>query len=141
MYNLSIESQPKREDTDVIFNGLREYNRIHVGEIVFQPLAVFLRDENDQIAGGLTGGSWWGWLHIELLWLRDDCRGQGWGSALMAAAEDEAIQRGCKHVMVDTHDFQAPEFYVKLGYQPYAVLKDFPPGHERIFYQKTLNNG
>jgi hypothetical protein len=57
---------------------------------------------------------------------------------MMAQAEAEAIRRGCRHAHVDTIDFQAPDFYLKLGYTVWGVLDDIPPGHRRIFLKKDL---
>ncbi|WP_272899885.1 GNAT family N-acetyltransferase [Tolypothrix bouteillei] len=42
-------------------------------------------------------------------------RGEGYGDALLATAEQEAVKRGCQYVYLDTFSFQAPEFYRKQG--------------------------
>jgi hypothetical protein len=39
--------------------------------------------------------------------------------------------------MVDTFSFQAPEFYRKLGFREFGRI-DYPPEHQRIFFQKQL---
>jgi len=56
----------------------------------------------------------------------------------MNLAEQEADRRGCIGVWVDTHSFQAPGFYERLGYSPFGVIEDYPPGHSRLFLQKRL---
>jgi ribosomal protein S18 acetylase RimI-like enzyme len=56
----------------------------------------------------------------------------------MAMAEDLARERGCVGVWLDTFDFQAPEFYRKHGYEQFGRLDDYPPGHQRLFFQKRL---
>jgi predicted N-acetyltransferase YhbS len=65
-------------------------------------------------------------------------RGQGIGSALLHAVEETAAQAGCRHVLVDSMDFQAPGFYQRHGYTEFAVLSDHPTGHTRHFFQKRL---
>ena len=51
-----------------------------------------------------------------MVWVREDRRGEGWGTRLMAAAEEEARERGCQRVAVSSFTFQAPAFYQQLGY-------------------------
>jgi GNAT superfamily N-acetyltransferase len=138
METLDFDRQPRAEDTAFLNERLREYNVKCSEEDHHQPFAIYVRDTDGGIAGGLLGGTYWGWLHIDILWLREDLRGQGYGQRLIAAAEAEARARGCRHAHVDTHDFQAPGFYEKLGYTKCYVFEDLPPGHRRIFYKKDL---
>ena len=65
-------------------------------------------------------------------------RGQGLGTRLLALAEEEGIKRGCISAFLDSLSFQAPDFYLKRGYEIWGELKDLPVGHRRIFLQKKL---
>jgi hypothetical protein len=56
----------------------------------------------------------------------------------MKRAETEALERGCHGVWLDTFSFQAKDFYCKLGYTIYGTLEDFPMGHQRHFFRKSL---
>jgi len=102
------------------------------------PLAVLLHAAQGRLIGALTGRTLWGWLVIDLLWVDSAARGAGHGRRLIAAAEQEALRRGCHHARVDTYSFQAPDFYERCGYARVATLHDFPRGHQRHFYAKTL---
>ncbi|MGW7516660.1 GNAT family N-acetyltransferase [Streptomyces sp. NPDC054796] len=95
-----------------------------------EPVQLFaLTGENGEVAGGLVGYAWGHWLHVDLLWVDERHRGQGLGSRLMAEAEALARERyGCAHSRVETWDFQAPDFYQKLGYAIVGVVEDYPPG-------------
>lgn len=136
-----MEQEPAPADVQFINERLREYNLLYAEDDGHRPLAVFLRDEDGAIAGGLVGGTYWGWLHIEALWIREDARGAGHGSALLRLAEEQALRRGCQHAHLTTHDFQARPFYEKHGYTVFGQLKDLPRGRVKYYMQKTLAPG
>jgi GNAT superfamily N-acetyltransferase len=101
-------------------------------------LGCLLRDDDGQLVAGLDGFTWGGYARIEWLWVRDDHRHDGLGTRLVEAAEHEAVRRGCAVVRVDTHTFQAPEFYARLGYAQIGYAEDTPAGHGEMFLQKRL---
>ncbi len=138
MYELELVIQPSSQQVKYLEENLRQYNIRHSEEDNHQPFAIFLKNDEGRIVGGLSGGTYWGWLHIDLLWLEEESRGHNYGKALIESAEAEARRRGCKHAQVDTHDFQAPGFYKKLGYTVWGVLEDLPPGHQRFYLKKDL---
>ena len=138
IYTLTLTASPSGEDFQVVDKGLIAFNLRHAPEDGYKPLAVFVRDVNNQVVGGLIGNTYWGWLYIGTLWLADEVRGQHLGQQAMRMAEDEARQRDCRHVHVDTLDFQALPFYQKLGYSVWGQLDDLPPGHVRYFLKKDL---
>jgi GNAT superfamily N-acetyltransferase len=76
---------------------------------------------------------------IEWLFVRADQRGSGLGTRLVSAAEAEAARRGCVVIRVNTHTFQAPEFYAQLGYEVIGAAGDTPVGHGEVFYAKRLS--
>jgi len=88
--------------------------------------------------GGLDSFMGLGWLHISTLTIAEELRGYGYGRALLLAAEQEAVRHSCFNAYVFTYSFQAPEFYQHLGYEVFAELEDFPPGHRRYFLKKRL---
>ncbi|UTH74685.1 GNAT family N-acetyltransferase [Chromobacterium sp. IIBBL 290-4] len=118
---------------------LRAYNESQMGGRDYLPLVISVMNEAGEIEGGLWGHTCFGWLYTQLLAAPSEALGQGLGKRLMEEAEAEARARGCIGAWVDTHSFQAPEFYEKLGYQRFAELSDYPPGHSRIFYSKRLD--
>lgn len=137
-YSIELTADFAKDDSDFVFEALRQYNLQHAEDDNHQWLRLFVRDETGGLIAGLLGGTNWHWLHIDILWVREDCRKLGLGKQLMARAEAEAMRRGCQYAMVDTMDFQAPDFYRQLGYSVWGVLEDVPPGHRRIFFRKTL---
>ena len=137
-YHFELTDSPDPDDVQTIREGLDAYNAAQGALVDWQPLVLFVRDKKGAIVGGLTGGTYWGWLFIGRLWLAEDLRGQGYGSRVLAQAEQEALKRGCHHVYLDTQDFQALPFYQKRGYTIYGELEDIPLGHIRYSLQKKL---
>ncbi len=140
-YRISLEPAPDQADVDLIRSGLSAYNRSHASDDAFTPLTLMVRDRDGAIAGGLLGGTYWGWLVVEVLWVSEAARNQGLGSRLLERAERMAIERGCHAAHLDTMSFQAPTFYQQRGYTVFGVLDDLPRGHQRIFLKKDLSAG
>ena len=136
--HISIEDEPRAEDCDFVRNRLHEHNTAIVGPDNYAPLAIFVRDDAGSIRGGLLGETFWQWLHISIVWVNESSRGQGLGTRLLALAEEEGLKRGCISAFLDSLSFQAPDFYLKRGYEIWGELKDLPAGHRRIFLQKKL---
>ena len=137
-YTISIEQNVAREDMESLGGELGRFNTARVGYDDYAPLILFARDESQNIIGGFIGATYWQWLYVELLLVREQYRGQGYGQELLTAAEQEAKKRGCLHAFLDTFSFQAPEFYKQQGYEVFGQLSNFPPGHNRYWLQKQL---
>jgi ribosomal protein S18 acetylase RimI-like enzyme len=138
--DLRISPEPMAPESEarVVSDGLSLYNVARTGYDHWRPMKLFVRDGSGMIRGGLLGHIWGGWLHITDLWLQETARGAGLGRGLMETAEAEARAEGCRYVYLDSHSFQAPDFYRKLGYEEFGRLKDSPLGHEQLFLWKRL---
>ncbi len=123
---------------DIIGGGLTDFNTAQAGDDQGENLCFVLENPEGEIIGGVIGATYWDWLYINLMWVREDLRGHGFGRQLLAMAETEARERGAKHAYLDTFSFQAPAFYKKAGYKEFGRLEDFPTGHTRFFLTKAL---
>lgn len=138
-YRIVLEKHPPAEEIDLVRAGLYAFNIPFTGPDNFQPLVLFVRGGKGRVVGGLLGQTFWGWLHIDTLWIDEPQRGLGFGRDLLKAAELEAVQRGCQGVFLDTLSVQAPGFYEKHGYERFGMLPDFVAGHTRLYYAKRLD--
>ena len=102
-----------------------------------EPLRFAIR-EGSVLVAGLEGWTWGGTGYIDLLWVREDHRGRGKGTALVSAAESEATARGCQQMVLSTHSFQAPGLYLQRGYREYGRIDNYPRGHSQLHLVKRL---
>jgi ribosomal protein S18 acetylase RimI-like enzyme len=127
---------------------LRGYNRAHnaafyqardLPENAARPLNFLAYDAEGAIVGGLIGETQFLWLKISVIAVAEHARRHGVGRRLVALAEQEAKARRCKYSYVDTLDYQAPDFYSKLGYQLVGRLENWDShGHAKCFFTKQL---
>lgn len=137
-YQIVQLEKPDDAAWEAVGNGLHEYNIAQAGPSQHANVCFVVQDAEKKTVGGLIAVTHWGWLYIELLYLREELRGRGYGHRLLTLAEEEARKLGAKKVYLDTFSFQAPEFYKEHGYQVFGELKDFPPGHVRYYLTKEL---
>ena len=102
------------------------------------PVGFFLRNGRGEYLGGCTGHIWGGWMQIRYLWVSESLRRRGYGSRLMDAAEDFAAEHGSHGVTLETHSYQAKDFYLKRGFEVFATLDGYPVGHAKHYLRKRL---
>ena len=136
---IQITDTVTEDDQNALLTGLRAYNFPFLKTSNFGDLAVYWRNEHNEIQGGLIGKIKGKWLCIEFLWMHESLRKGGYGTNLIQAAEQTARERGCLHALVDTLSFQALPFYQKNGYQLQLTLENFPEqGAARHYLSKTF---
>lgn len=141
MRNLNVlvaETEPAFADVRFLEDRLYEYNVEQTGVDDGQWLALFVRDDQQTIRAGVEGWTWCSSCYIRTVWIHQDFRGQGVGTKLLRAAEQEARTRGCHQIVLSSFSFQAPGFYQKLGFEVVAVLEDHPRGHRSYCLCKRL---
>ena len=137
-YLIVYDEHPEQSAWGIIGEGISNYNTQQAGDETAQRMCFVVQSPDKEILGGVIGVIYWDWLYVDLMWIREEFRGCGYGHRLMTQLEDEARQRGARHAFLDTFSFQAPDFYKKHGYRVFGELKDFPAGHQRHFMTKDL---
>lgn len=81
---------------------------------------IFIKEEGD-VKGGVFGrmnlDAAIPHSTISVLWVDDQFRGRGFGTKLMDFALEYSKKWGASIAELDTIDFQAPEFYKKIGFE------------------------
>ena len=141
--NNAIEIKPSTDkEIKFIQDSLIQFNTQNVPftqKIPFEKINYVAKNEKKEITAGIKSILYgWGVLFVDLLWVSEAYRGHGIGSHLMHKVEETAKQKGCTLIHLDTFDFQAKDFYLKLGYEIFGTLEDCPPGHKRYYLKKKI---
>ena len=120
-----LPDEPTAEESKQILKLLLDFNALHTAHLIERPdLGILLRDPDTfEIIGGLYAVDEYNWLFIKYLVVSEALRGQGFGTRLMAEAERVARERECAGIFLDTFDFQAKPFYLKLGFEQFGELR------------------
>lgn len=101
-----------------------------------------INDSFNNLIGGLTASTSYGWLLVKILWITKERRGDGLGRSLMKQAEIKGIELGCHHIWLDTSNPEAMSFYQSLNYETFGQLSNepdqYPASHNRWFMKKSL---
>ena len=136
-----MDPYPSKDAEVVVRQGIsmHAYAAIGLPEKEWSPHNFFLRGGEGEILGGALGNIWGDWMYIAYLWVDRSLRGNGHATKLMAAAEENAIAKGCSDAFLDTFSFQARPLYEKLGYHVFGEEKDHPKGHSHYLLTKRLS--
>jgi len=140
MEELKVVFDPLPSDSlsRFVTESLSSYNIAATGQESWYPVGFFLKSGRGEWLGGLLGNLWGGWLHVTHLWVSAPARRLGHGTRLLQAAEHYAVERGCFASTLETASFEARPFYEKLGYEVFAALEDYPPGHTKYYLRKQF---
>ncbi|BCM20020.1 GNAT family N-acetyltransferase [Mesorhizobium sp. J8] len=137
---LQAEHDLSSAELSSIEECLNSDNRRLTGRDNDHALVFALRDEQGRAVGVAAGYSWAGIAELKLMWIDDAYRGLGHGRKLLDAFVAEAAARGSVRIWVSTHDFQAPGFYERAGFERMAELTGWPEGHSNIILCKTMRS-
>ncbi len=140
---LDLTSDVSQEEYRQVCRGLFGYNVAQTNGLVEKPgndINVLLKDTEGLVWGGVFCETWLYSLYIDVLWIDERIRGQGYGRALMEEAERMGREHGCTFAHTTTFSYQAPEFYQAVGYTIFAAMDDYPDGIVQYFLKKSLKH-
>lgn len=130
-----------QEESAWVTNQIDDFNALQTKterENLEIPLNYVIKEEGMIIAGINACFYFEQILYVGELFVQENHRHRRLGSQLLNKVEEEAKKRGAMLVHLDSFDFQAVAFYLKKGYEIFAVLEDCPKGHKRYFMKKVL---
>ena len=103
-----------------------------------QRISLAIYQKNTYV-GGLISKITGNRMHISLLAIKEEYRGERYGYSLIKEIEKEALQYNCKHLTVNTQEFQGLGFYQRLGFSVLGKIEDCPfEGTNKYYLHKVL---
>jgi GNAT superfamily N-acetyltransferase len=133
-----VVGEPAGADRGELVGELLAYNTETTGIPDDTELSAFIRDADGKLLAGIYGWVFGATGEVALIWVRADQRGEGVGSNLLTAFEEKAAALGCHQMVIRTHTFQAPGFYLRHGYAEVANVDDYPAGYAWKVFRKAL---
>ncbi len=135
-YSITSHDGVPEQEAQVVDAGLAEANDLAAPLHEVRLLSCFAKDAHGRVIGGAVGRRWRNCCELEQLWVKQDSRRSGLGSALVLAFDAKAKERGCTNFYLETFNFQAPGFYASLGYTVSHEHKVYPHGISRLLMVK-----
>ncbi len=88
VYKLVHIEKPEESAWGIIGRGLATFNKEQAGDNQFERLCYAIQTPGEEIVGGILGEVYWGWLYIDLLWVKEELCGQGYGYQVFGELED-----------------------------------------------------
>ena len=131
------------QEEDIIFKNIAQYADSMANSPIKtekQSLVFKVENENEKLIGGcVINIHEWGRAVLAKLWVDENYRGKGLGSALIRTAETAAKEKNCYYLCLGTVDFMAKPLYEKHGFKIFTVNHDVPRGHESWSMCKRLD--
>ncbi len=110
------------DETLTTATHLKAHTEAIIGtQVRYDPFGVFAY-AGETLVGSIIGKIYSNWMHMELVWVDENHRGQGIGSELIRKSIEEAKQKKLTGIEVWSQSWQAPEFYLRNGFSEFAVL-------------------
>jgi GNAT superfamily N-acetyltransferase len=138
--SIAVEHCPAQETRSTIQKGLFDANVMATRDGHFDAVCVTARDTESAVIGGVLGEAYWGWINFTSVWVHSEHRRKGVASKMLEQAEVEAARLGYTQAYLDTFSFQCPDLYLRLGYEVFGQLDNFPADGKRLFMRKKLTN-
>lgn len=137
---LTLETTDREADVAFIEKALRQQNRLEAPSTQSKEPVKYnhvIKDNGGDVVGGVITTIYRYSMYVETLWIDEKYRKGGYGTQLMKQAEETARAHGCTMMQLDTFNYQAPEFYKKLGFVQYGEL-GYKEGFVRYYLMKEL---
>jgi GNAT superfamily N-acetyltransferase len=145
MENQFIIQTATAEEGEVFYKKIKEYNSEKVSLLKDQKverICKVIKDSQGKVIAGTVSFIYHNLksLYVDLLWVKEEYRKFRYGTMILENIEKEALEKGAYFAHLDTLGFQAKDFYVKKGYEVFAVLDECALNNKMYYMKKNLSN-
>ncbi len=137
-YQITFEENPAVEEIKILQEGIADHARQMKKQKALKFFAYFVRDDENQTKGGCNGCIYYSCLYIDNLWIDKELRGKNYGTQLMQFAEKFGKENEALFATVNTMDWEALDFYKKLGFEVEFERKGYVNNSTFYFLRKDF---
>ncbi len=103
------------------------------------PFVIYATDGEGLVIGGLSGGIFGTWAYVDYASVEPVWQKQGVGTKLFMKLEEHLKSHNCTSVQLFTWEYQAVDFYKKLGYKCVGTIPNWIENtYDAYFFKKEL---
>lgn len=136
--DLKFTDNPSSQEIDALMQGILEQAKEIRGLSGIKPFGFFYKDAGGEILAGCNGMLFYGSMYVDQLWVDKSLRNQGIGTQIMQKAEEFARKSDCSMITLNTMDWEALDFYKKLGFQLDFERSGYAKNSKMYFLRKVL---
>jgi GNAT superfamily N-acetyltransferase len=138
----TISEDSSKESQIVVRKGLGKNFDDHVANLLKEyphtGIQLIIKNDVGQVIWGLSGYSVLGTMTLEVLWVDERYRGQGYGKDLLIHAEKVAKERKCIALQTACFSFQNLGFMMSQGFGAFGVSEVYPKGVKEHYLIKKF---
>ena len=133
-----VDSKGDEGITKELTTKLKIFNEKIIGPYQREPFNIYAKTEEDKIIAGIYGNTLRDLCCVNIFWVDENFRHKGIGSKLQCELEKYAQSKGCGSIQLDTAQFQAKDFYVKVGFSIVATIPKGFMGYDAHIMRKVI---
>ncbi|WP_419418739.1 GNAT family N-acetyltransferase [Legionella sp. D16C41] len=139
-YAISIIDKIDEATESHMTRDLIAYETSHGIDVNYRRFSVIIINERKEIFGVLNAYTAFAEIYIDDIWIDHSYRGKGYGKQLLLALENNFKGKGFNNINLVTSAFQAPEFYLKCGFErEFIRINKKNPKLSKSFFVKFFN--
>lgn len=136
--DIIVELKENKSIDKLLNDNLKRFNESIIGAFETKPFYIYIMNK-DELIGGIKGDIFGSLCRVLTVWVHENHRKRHYGFQLFAKLECLAHENKCKHIQVQTAEFQARGFYEKLGFTVIAELSESFMGYSLYIMKKSLS--
>jgi len=132
-----VTSAPLDADVSIVSRGVLNHGKALAVDGNARPIACFVRN-NGVVVAGAVGRTEYGRLFVNHVWVSENRRSNGLGTAILETLEREAIRLGCSSAVIETLNDRVAGLYSRSGYKTIAVVTQYVGPFNRHIMLKIL---